>query len=67
LNVSQRRGRLYTQINQSNPMPLIPVNPTHFRRPHQTDATIAIVTTEDEVVIQGDFGNFARPRPKNRE
>ena len=39
---------------------LIPVRKGHFRRAGQTVATIALVTHEGALYLQGDFGNYRR-------
>ncbi len=60
LRVLENKNRLYTQRDGGRRLPLIPVAPGQFRRPHEPGATIAIVTLGDIVVLQGDLGNFER-------
>jgi len=52
-------GLLYTVYN-SRKRQLIPVNEYHFRRQGEPVATIAIVKSGSNTVLQGDIGNFLK-------
>jgi hypothetical protein len=60
LSIELDGNTLYTRRG-SNRRELIPVSPGHFRRRHETLATIAIVrNAEDDLIFQGDIGNFKK-------
>jgi len=54
---------LSSAIGAGKKRDLLAVTEWHFRRSHQTAATIAFIPCLDRVFLQGDFGNFEKRLP----
>lgn len=63
MRLFRRDGALYTQTGDSEPRPLYPVNPQHFRRPDDPLATVAIVGTDTGELLFLDGGSNYRRQP----
>lgn len=57
IEIFSRSGALFTKVN-NKVRPLIAVSDTHFRRPWEPTATIAIIESSGERYFQSDAGNY---------
>jgi CubicO group peptidase (beta-lactamase class C family) len=55
-------GRLHLRYPSGRRRPLLPVTDRHFRFPDEPVATLAFVSADDELFLQGDIGNYRRTR-----
>ena len=63
LRILAEGNKLYTQRPGGKRLPLLPVAPGQFRRPHEPVATIAVIELSHGTVLQGDLGNFEKQQP----
>lgn len=63
LTVELENGRLFTRFPNHSRRRLVPVSTKLFRRETDPVATAAFVEYDDELFLQGGFGNYRRIRP----
>ena len=66
LQVVLEDGALYTRSGNGRRL-LVPVTDRLFRREEQPVATMAFIELDDDVFLQGDFGNYRRMRKQEEK